>query len=216
MTDTDDFDTNKQTEPSSNFVWPEPGEDWWNAKGAMFRLDDETIRFSACLHALGGSRARKNSQAAKNAGLDWSRVDAFRVARSAGVARLLDEADKIKRKQLPPLTEEQIDAEVDDLIRAKDPLTKSRGIEIREKRLARKAEYEREQHRNPVNPIERLKELAKTNPELALQIAQKHSVMDSIPEFKNLVVSTCPTCGTKLATKLEIKTHESGNGHVVA
>jgi hypothetical protein len=183
-------------------------------QGALFRLNHETIRFSACLHALGGSRARKNSQAAKNAGLNWNRVDAFRVARSAGVARLLDEADKIKRKQLPPLTEKQIDAEVDDLIRAKDPLTKSRGIEIREKRLARKAEYERQQSQKPGDPIETLKQLGATNPELAIQICQKNEV--KIPELERLVRCVCPTCGTKLTRELETPKPEIGSGHAAS
>jgi hypothetical protein len=206
MTDTDNIDTENETNNTeSEFIWPEPGEDWWMTKGAMFRLDDETIRFSAHLHALGGSRARRNSQAAKNAGLDWNRVDAFRVARSAGVARLLDEADKIKKGRLPSLTEEDIDREVDDLIRTKDPLTKARGIELREKRkVAKQSDGATD------DALAELKVLSKVAPDLALRIAKKHRVADKFPELE--VKYVCPTCGAQYTSEPKIK--DVGNGHV--
>jgi len=87
MVDEVELDTQSAAaEPT--FQWPHPGEDWWLTKGATFRLDTDMIRFAACLHAIADPRLRsKNTQAARNAGLDWNRVEAFRAARSAGVAR---------------------------------------------------------------------------------------------------------------------------------
>jgi hypothetical protein len=69
--------------------------------------------------------------------LDWDRVQAFRQARSVSVRKLLDEAKRLKAGNLPPLTEADIDREIDDLIRQPDALTKARGIELREKRKDR-------------------------------------------------------------------------------
>jgi hypothetical protein len=126
-----------ETETETNFVWPtDPPEDWWRVKGASIGLDDDEIRFSAALFSLGGADSKKNSRAAQLAGLSWDRVQAFRKARSVSVRKLVNDAKK--RGKLPPLTDEDIDQEVDDLIRCPDALTKARGIEIREKRKAAK------------------------------------------------------------------------------
>jgi hypothetical protein len=120
------------------FQWPtDPPQDWFEAKGAALGLTPETIRFAAALHSLGGADSKKNTQAARIAGVAWDRVQAFRAARSVGVRALLDEAKRLKAGKLPPLTEEDIDREIDDLIRQPDALTKARGIELREKRKDR-------------------------------------------------------------------------------
>jgi hypothetical protein len=122
----------------NQFNWPtDPPQDWFEAKGAALGLAPETIRFAAALHSLGGADAKKNTQAARLAGLAWDRVVAFRAARSVGVRKLLDEAKRLKAGNLPPLTEADIDREIDDLIRQPDALTKARGIELREKRKDR-------------------------------------------------------------------------------
>jgi hypothetical protein len=99
-------------------------------------LDDQQIKFTAALHSLGGADSKKNTQAARLAGIDCDRTAAYRMARSVDVRRLLDEADKIKRGARPPLTEAEIDQKIDDLIRAPDALTVARAIELREKRRA--------------------------------------------------------------------------------
>jgi hypothetical protein len=89
---------------------------------------------------LGGADSKKNTQASRLAGLSWDRVQAFRQARSVSVRKLLDEAKRLKAGNLPPLTEADIDREIDDLIRQPDALTKARGIELREKRKDRQRE----------------------------------------------------------------------------
>src|SRR5262249_35149355 len=120
---------------ANQFNWPtDPPQDWFEAKGAALGLAPETIRFAAALHSLGGADSKKNTQAARIAGLNWDRGVAFRCARSVGVRKLLDEAKRLKAGNLPPLSEADIDREIDDLIRQPDALTKARGIELREKR----------------------------------------------------------------------------------
>jgi hypothetical protein len=127
-----------ENDSTNAFQWPtDPPQDWFEAKGAALGLAPETVRFAAALHSLGGADAKKNSQAARLAGLDWDRVQAFRQARSVSVRKLLDEAKRLKAGNLPPLTEADIDREIDDLIRQPDALTKARGIELREKRKDR-------------------------------------------------------------------------------
>ena len=118
------------------FNWPEPGEDFWLATGAQLGLDESASKFAAALHALGGADAKKNTQAARVAGLTLDRTQAFRLARSVAVRKLLDEANKIKSGKRPPVSEAEVDARIDDLIRAPDALTVARGIELREKRKA--------------------------------------------------------------------------------
>ena len=123
---------------ANQFNWPtDPPQDWWEAKGAALALNDAQVRFSAALFQLGGADSKKNTQAARLANLDWDRVQAFRQARSVSVRKLLDEAKRLKAGNLPPLTEADIDREIDDLIRQPDALTKARGIELREKRKDR-------------------------------------------------------------------------------
>jgi hypothetical protein len=129
-------------EADNQFNWPtDPPQDWFEAKGAALGLAPETIRFAAALHSLGGADAKKNTQAARLAGLDWDRVQAFRQARSVSVRKLLDEAKRLKAGTLPALTEADIDREIDDLIRQPDALTKARGIELREKRKDRQRQH---------------------------------------------------------------------------
>jgi hypothetical protein len=118
-----------------SFQWPDdPNQDFWEITGAGLGLSTDAIRFAAALFMLGGADARKNSQAAKLASLDWDRVHSFRVARSVGVRKLLSEAARIKSGRLPPLTEADIDRKIDDLIRCPDAQTVARGIELRERR----------------------------------------------------------------------------------
>jgi len=127
---------------ANQFNWPtDPPQDWFEAKGAALGLAPETIRFAAALHSLGGADSKKKTQAARIAGLNWDRVVAFRCARSVGVRKLLDEAKRLKAGNLPPLSEADIDREIDDLIRQPDALTKARGIELREKRKDRQRQH---------------------------------------------------------------------------
>src|SRR5215472_3876504 len=85
------------------FNWPEPGEDFWLATGAQLGLDESASKFAAAVHALGGADAKKNTQAARVAGLTLDRTQAFRLAR-----KLLDEANKIKSGKRPPVSEAEV------------------------------------------------------------------------------------------------------------
>jgi hypothetical protein len=117
-----------------------PPEGWWLTQGAAVGLDNDQIRFSAALFSLGGVASKKNTRAARAAGLDRDRLQAFRAARSATVGRLLDEARQISEGKREPLSEEEIDWRIDNLIRSPDSLMVARGIELREKRKAAKLE----------------------------------------------------------------------------
>jgi hypothetical protein len=136
LTDTENnTEANTEAKGEFKFTWPtDPPQEWWEVQGASVGMDSDTIRFAAALHNLGGAGSKKNTQAARLAGLDWNRVEAFRAAVSVSVRRLLTEARDIKRGKLPPLTEAEIDEKIDDLIRCPDALTVARGIELREKR----------------------------------------------------------------------------------
>jgi hypothetical protein len=130
-------DSETEINAETNFVWPDsPPQDWWSAQGAALGLDDGQIKFAAALHQLGGADSKKNSQAAKLAGMPWDRVQAFRQARSVAVRKPLTEANSIKRGRREPVTETEVDEAIDRLIRAPDALTVARGVELREKRKA--------------------------------------------------------------------------------
>jgi hypothetical protein len=181
------------------FVWPtNPEQDWWEAKGAALGLQPDTIRFAAALHLLGGADAKKNTQAARVAGVILDRVQAFRLARSVAVRKLLDEAKRLKAGSLPPLTEADIDREIDDLIRQPDALTKARGIELREKRKQRQAESSRE---NPEPSLEEaLYGVIASIPEghvgafFAMSAFNSHWRTDQFP----IPSRVCSRCGSKI------------------
>jgi hypothetical protein len=145
-----DTATDVNTANAAPFTWPDPGEDFWQAAGAQLGLDTDTIKFAAALHALGGAGSRKNTQAARIAGLDLDRVKSFRLARSVGVSKILEEADKLKRGKRPPLSEAELDRRIDEGCRSRDPITCARFIELREKRKAvARAKHEgRDDHLN--------------------------------------------------------------------
>jgi hypothetical protein len=126
-------------EQTDEFEWPDdPQEDWWLVTGAGWKLSSEVIRFAAALYRLGGADARKNSIAARLAGLNISRTKAFRLARSVAVRRLLDEAKKVVVGGQPPISEIEIDRRIDEMIKSPDARTSATGIELRQKRLDRR------------------------------------------------------------------------------
>jgi hypothetical protein len=102
-------------------------------------MTPEVIRFAAALASIGGADAKRNSYAAKLAGMDITRTAAFRIARSVKVKRLLDAASKVATGQRPAVTEAMIDARVDEMINSRDDRASAVGIELRSKRLAAKA-----------------------------------------------------------------------------
>jgi hypothetical protein len=128
---------------ADEFQWPDdPPEDWWLATGAALNLSPETIRFAAALFRLGGAEAKKNSVAAHLAGLSIGRTQAFRLARSVGVRRLLLEAEKVRDGSRSAVTEAEIDRRIDDMILSPEHSTSAKGIELRDKRAARKQPVE--------------------------------------------------------------------------
>jgi hypothetical protein len=130
----------------TGFIWPEdPRDDWWLTTGAQIGMSEDLIRFSAALFQLGGADSKKNSVAARLAGLSHlTRTQAYRHARSVAVRRLLNEADKIKSGKRVPITEDEIDQRIETLIRSPDATMVARGVELFEKRRAvRKAEREK-------------------------------------------------------------------------
>jgi hypothetical protein len=93
-------------ELSSDFRWPsDPDESWWLLEGTEAGLRIEHIRFCAAKFGLGGHDSRKNTLAAELAGIDATPSQAFRIARSVSVAKLLDKAKKIAAGKVPALTD---------------------------------------------------------------------------------------------------------------
>jgi len=128
---------------ATDFRWPnDPAQDWWEVQGASLGMTADLIRFAAALAKLGGQDAKKNSVAARLAGINCGRTQAFRYARSVAVKKLLDSAEQIKTGKRKRLTEEEIDLKIEDLINSPDAATVARGIELRAKRHAQHLQHE--------------------------------------------------------------------------
>jgi hypothetical protein len=113
-----------QIDPAIEFTWPnQPPEAWWLSQGAALKLDEGQIKFAAAMYLLGGADSKKNSRAATLAGLNIERTAAFRLARSVGIRRLLTMAEEIKASKRSPVSEEEVDRQIDKLIRSPDALT---------------------------------------------------------------------------------------------
>ena len=86
-----------------SFRWPtDPTADWWMLTGTELGLSLEYIKFAAAKSQLGGHDSRQNSMAAEMAGLsNLTPSQAFRIARSVGVQKLLDRAQKIAAGKAP-------------------------------------------------------------------------------------------------------------------
>jgi hypothetical protein len=124
-------------EPGSDFRWPaDPAEDWWLLTGTELGLRIEHIRFCAAKFGLGGADSKKNSLACELAGIQATHSQAFRIARSVKVAKLLAEAKKIQAGKVPPLTDREISQRIDLMVRSPDHRAAAVGIELRHKRDA--------------------------------------------------------------------------------
>jgi hypothetical protein len=66
--------------------------------------------------------------------MDLTRTQAFRLARSVKVRKLITEAEETKSGQRKPLTEDQIDARIDKMISSPNDLAAAKGIELRDRR----------------------------------------------------------------------------------
>jgi hypothetical protein len=122
-------------EPSSDFEWPDdPSADWWMVQGTVYGLKPEYIKFAAAKFQLGGHGSRQNSLAASLADIEATPSAAFRIARSVGVQKLLDEAKKIQAGKAPRVTDAEIDQRIDLMIKSPDHRAAGVGIELRAKR----------------------------------------------------------------------------------
>jgi hypothetical protein len=126
-------------EPSDDFRWPDTDgleETWWMLTGTELGLRPEHIRFAASKFSLGGHDSRKNTLACELAGIQATPSQAFRIARSVSVQRLLDKAKKIAAGKQPRVSETDIDRRIDDMIKSADNRAAAIGIELRGKRDA--------------------------------------------------------------------------------
>jgi hypothetical protein len=122
-------------EPSDDFKWPDdPSADWWMVQGTVYGLKPEYIKFAAAKFQLGGHGSRQNSLAASLADIEATPSAAFRIARSVGVQKLLDEAKKIQAGKAPRVTDAEIDQRIDLMIKSPDHRAAGVGIELRAKR----------------------------------------------------------------------------------
>src|SRR6516164_8331112 len=150
-----------------SFRWPDcppyPRSDWWLVAGAELGLEPDQIRFAAALLNLGGPDSRNNSMAARLAGMELSRTEAIRLARSVRVRKLITAAEDIKTGKHKPITEEEIDQRIDRMIRSQNDQWAARGIELHERRSERR----RQESATQMSLEQELTELAKISPELA-------------------------------------------------
>jgi hypothetical protein len=124
-------------EPRSDFRWPaDPAEDWWLLEGTELGLRLEYIKFAASKFGLGGQDSRKNTLACELAGIQATPSQAFRIARSVSVQKLLDRAKKIQAGKVPPLTDREIAQRIDLMVRSPDHRAAAVGIELLAKREA--------------------------------------------------------------------------------
>jgi hypothetical protein len=123
---------------SSNFRWPDcppyPHVDWFKITGAELGLDEFKIRFAAAIITLGGAGNRNNSAAARLAGMELNRTEAFRLARSVKVRKLVDAAEEIKTGKRRPLSEDEIDARIDKMCMSPIDRDAAIGIKLRDDR----------------------------------------------------------------------------------
>jgi hypothetical protein len=146
-------------EPSSDFRWPsDPDESWWLLEGTEAGLRLEYIKFAAAKFGLGGHDSRKNTLAAELAGIQATPSQAFRIARSVSVQKLLDKAKKIQAGKVPPLTDREIAQRIDLMVRSPDHRSAAVGIEL----LAKRQLAARSRDDLPSDPAELLHELLAT------------------------------------------------------
>jgi hypothetical protein len=91
---------------------------------------------------LGGADNRNNSAAARLAGLDLNRTEAFRVARSVKIRKLVDAAEEIKSGKRRPLTEDEIDARIDKMCMSPIDRDAAIGIKLRDDRKSARLQAE--------------------------------------------------------------------------
>jgi hypothetical protein len=139
--------------------------------GRRTGLEADQIRFCAALINLGGIDSRNNSMAARLAGMELSRTEAFRLARSVKVRKLITAAEDIKTGKHKPITEEEIDQRIDRMIRSQNDQWAARGIELHERRAER-----RRQQESSGDLQQTLLALEKISPELAESWAKEHGV----------------------------------------
>jgi hypothetical protein len=156
----------------SNFRFPDcppyPPPSWFELRGAELGLEPDQIRFAAALLMCGGPDSRNNTAASRLAGMALSRTEAFRLARSVKVRKLITEAEETKKGERKPLTEAEIDQRIEKMILSPNDLAAAKGIEIRDRRSATREDRELAERQN--DPLEILAEIAKHNPFRALQI----------------------------------------------
>jgi hypothetical protein len=164
----------------TSFKWPDcppyPRSDWWLVAGAELGLAVDQIRFCAALINLGGPDSRNNSMAARLAGMELSRTEAFRLARSVKVRKLINAAEDIKTGKHKPITEEEIDQRIDRMIRSQNDQWAARGIELHERRLERRRQQEAE---NGGDLRLTMQALAEISPELAESFAKQKGMSPS-------------------------------------
>jgi hypothetical protein len=131
---------------NSNFRWPDtppyPAASWFKITGAELGLDEAKIRFAAAMIVLGGAGNKNNSAAAKLAGMDLNRTEAFRLARSVKVRKLVDAAEEIKTGKRRPLTEAEIDARIDKMCMSPIDRDAAIGIKLRDDRKSERLRAE--------------------------------------------------------------------------
>jgi hypothetical protein len=153
-------------------------------------MSPELVRFAAAFAQLGGPGSKKNTVAARLAGITCSRTQAFRDARSVAVNKLLDKANQIKSGECKPVTEREIDERVAELIRSPNTKDFEIGYTIRERRKSAQRE---ERGNSAADPLEMLKEIAAMSPIAAAVVAYQCQIPP--PDgCATILECRCPNC----------------------
>jgi hypothetical protein len=175
----------------TSFKWPEcppwPASDWFLVAGAELGLTVDQIRFAAALLNLGGPDSRNNSMAARLAGMELSRTEAYRMARSVKVRRLVDAADAIKTGKHKPISEEEINQRIDKMIRSQNDQWAARGIELHERRMERRRQ---EQASGGTDIRQELRELEEISPGLAAEYCRHKGISYPLPATDDAIQLT--------------------------
>jgi len=198
------------------FRWPDsppyPTSDWFQLTGTELGLEPDQIRFAAALINLGGRDSRNNTIAARTAGVELSRTQAFRLARSVKVRKLIDHAEQIKAGKRKPLTEEQIDERVDKMCMSPNDRDAATGIKLRDERRAARVQASSQEETLEQNLAAIISAVPESGVGAFLAMSGFHSAAGNIVNFPFLKQCAPVVAKTYPKEWAEWRAKESGPG----
>jgi hypothetical protein len=165
------------SEALDSFDWGDLGEDFWRALAKSAGVSSElALRFFVAKRVAGSIT---NTEAARRAGAGGeATASGYRLSRARDVARLADRLDRDKGPNLGGVSNDEALGVIAEMIRAGDPQTRARGLELNlkyeeKKREAVAAEYEAN---GGGDPIRTLNEIHALDPLAAFVLARAHNI----------------------------------------